>query len=530
VKGGTNRVIEYFGSGTQALSATGKCTVTNMGAELGATTSLFPFDARIDAYLRGTRRADLADLAKKYSHLLTADPEVEKDPGRYFDRVVEIDLSTLEPHIVGPHTPDLARPISQLKKEVAEKGYPDAISVSLVGSCTNSSYEDIERATDVARQAQKHGAKMAVPLLISPGSERINQTIRRDGQMQTLESVGATVLANACGPCIGQWRREEIKQGQANTIVTTFNRNFPARNDGNAATLAFIASPEVTVAYGLAGRLSFDPLNDELTGSDGKPYKLSPPAQAPDLPPKGFVVDDTGYEAPPADSSKVSLEVKKDSDRLELLSPFPAWSGKDLTALPILLKVKGKCTTDHISPAGMWLKYRGHLDRISDNMFLGAISAYSGEPGKVTNPLTGEAHRPTPQVARAFKANSQNWVVIGDENYGEGSSREHAAMSPRLLGGVAVIVRSFARIHESNLKKQGLLPLTFADPADYDKIKETDTFSITGLASLAPGKDLTGIIHHADGSKEEIKLKHTFNPDQIKWFKAGSALNLLRPS
>jgi aconitate hydratase len=528
VKGGTNRVIEYFGPGTASISCTGKGTITNMGAELGATTSVFPFDERMDVYLRGTERAKLADLAVKYRHLLTPDPECVASPKKFYDQVVEIDLSKLEPQIVGPHSPDLCRPVSKLKNDVKEKGYADTLTAALVGSCTNSSYEDISRATDVARQAKARGVKMAVPLLISPGSERIFKTIERDGQLAELEAAGATVLANACGPCIGQWKRDDIKKGQDNSIITSFNRNFPARNDGNAGTLAFIASPEIVLAYGLAGRLSFDPLTDELKDSQGKPFKLEPPHKAPEVPPNGFVKEVSGYDAPPEDGDAVKLEVAPTSERLQLLEPFQPWDGNDFELLPLLLKAKGKCTTDHISPAGPWLRFRGHLDHISDNMFLGAVNAFSSEPGKTKNLLTAEASLSIPKTAREYKAKGLRWVVVGDENYGEGSSREHAAMSPRFLNAAAIVVRSFARIHESNLKKQGVLPLTFANAADYDLVREDDRISLSGLKKLAPGSEITMTLQHADGKTDTAKLKHTLNAEQIEWFKAGSALNILR--
>ena len=527
VKGGTNAVIEYFGPGASSISCTGKGTITNMGAELGATTSLFPFDATMDRYLRGTERAALADLAQRRSELLAADPEVERDPERYFSRIVEIDLSHLEPHLVGPHTPDLARPVSQVAKAVREEGYPDSISVTLIGSCTNSSYEDISRVADVVEQARSHGARAVVPLLVTPGSEQIRATIERDGQMAALQSVGAQVLANACGPCIGQWKREEVKQGERNTIVTSFNRNFPRRNDGNPSTLAFIGSPEIVAAYALAGRLSFNPLTDPVKVNGGS-FVLQAPAPAPDLPARGFVKDVSGYLAPPLDGSAVEMKVAPDSKRLQLLTPFSPWNGGDFRGLPLLLKARGKCTTDHISPAGPWLRFRGHLDNISDNMFTGAVNAFTGTPGETGNLLTGEPGQSIPKVARAYKAAGLQWVVVGDENYGEGSSREHAAMSPRHLGAAAVLVRSFARIHESNLKKQGILPLTFEDPADYDKVRETDRIDLLGLLALAPGSTVTAVLHHDDGSEERISLRHTFNREQIGWFKAGSALNVLK--
>jgi aconitate hydratase len=528
VKGGTNAVIEYFGPGAASISCTGKGTITNMGAELGATTSIFPYDDAMDRYLRGTDRGALADLAAKHRSLLVSDPEVEKDPSKYFSRVIEIDLSTLEPHLVGPHTPDLARPVSKVAEAVKAESYPDQISVALIGSCTNSSYEDISRVTDVVLQAKSHGMTAATPFLVSPGSEQIHATIQRDGQLGEIRSIGGQVLANACGPCIGQWKRDELKPGTRNTIVTSFNRNFPARNDGSRETLAFIASPEIVAAYALAGKLSFNPLSDTLVGGDGKAFKLNAPAPAPDLPKGGFVKDANGYLAPPADGSKSPITVDPASKRLQLLTPFAPWDGKDFDKLPLLLKAKGKCTTDHISPAGPWLRFRGHLDNISDNMFTGAVNAFSGDAGTTKNLVTGDTGQPIPKVARDYKAQGLRWVVVGDENYGEGSSREHAAMSPRFLGAAAVIVRSFARIHESNLKKQGVLPLTFADASDYDKVRETDRISVTGLSSLAPGTDVRATLHHEDGSHDQVVLKHTLNAEQIAWFKAGSALNVIK--
>ncbi|HVM45046.1 MAG TPA: aconitate hydratase, partial [Candidatus Thermoplasmatota archaeon] len=528
VSGGTNAVVEYFGPGTKSISATGKATICNMGAEIGATCSMFPYDERMKTYLKATERAALARLADQHKHLLRADPEVEAEPERYFDRVIEIDLSTLEPHLVGPHTPDLARPVSAMKKAVETENYPQQISVSLIGSCTNSSYEDISRVADVARQAKAKGATMKTPLLVSPGSEQIHLTIQRDGQMRTIEQVGATVLANACGPCIGQWSRPELKPGEANVIVTSFNRNFPKRNDGNAGTMAFIGSPEIVMAYGLAGRLDFNPLTDEIEGADGKRFRLAPPKPAPEVPERGFVRDEQGYQMPAkaAEAKKLEVVIRPESKRLQILEPFRPWSGKDVEKATLLLKAKGKCTTDHISPAGPWLKYRGHLNNISDNMFLGAINAFSGEAGKGRNQLTGEVGA-FPAVARAYKAQGIPWVVVGDENYGEGSSREHAAMEPRYLGGVAIIARSFARIHETNLKKQGLMPLTFANKADYDKVREDDRISIVGLKGLAPGRPLEVVLHHSDGTEDRFPVNHTFNAEQVEWFRAGSALNVL---
>ncbi|HUR63270.1 MAG TPA: aconitate hydratase [Candidatus Thermoplasmatota archaeon] len=526
VQGGTNAVIEYFGEGTASISATGKATITNMGAELGATTSVFPHDARMDTYLKATGRAGLAELAGKvHKELLVADPEVLANPAKFFDQVVEIDLTTLEPHLVGPHTPDLARPVSEVAASVVKEKYPDRISVALVGSCTNSSYEDMERTADIARQASAHGLKVQSPLLVTPGSEQVHLTIQRDGQMASIQKVGATVLANACGPCIGQWNRPEADTKAENTIVTSYNRNFPKRNDGSAKTLAFIGSPEITIAYGLAGRLSFNPLTDELVGADGKPFRLVAPKPAPEVPAKGFVPDPDGYLAPAAGTVEVRVDPK--SDRLQLLEPFPAWGGKDLVDLPLLLKAKGKCTTDHISQAGPWLKYRGHLDNISNNCFLGAINAFTGSAGGGKDQLDGKT-KLFPEIARHYKAQGIQWVVVGDQNYGEGSSREHAAMEPRHLGCAAVLCRSFARIHETNLKKQGLLPLTFADPADYDKVQEDDRIGILGLAQMAPGKPLQVVLRHKDGKADTIQVRHTFSADQIAWFKAGSALNLLR--
>jgi aconitate hydratase len=527
VKGGTNRIIEYFGPGARTISCTGKGTITNMGAELGATTSVFPFDDRMDRYLRATNRAALADLARKNADLLAPDPEVEAHPAKYFDQVIEIDLSTLEPHLVGPHTPDLARPVSEMARAVRDHDYPDRIAVALVGSCTNSSYEDITRAADVATQAKAHKARMVTPLLVTPGSHQIFETIKRDGQMGLLQEVGATVLANACGPCIGQWRRPEIKKGETNTIVTSFNRNFPGRNDANPETLAFMGSPEIVMAYGLAGRLSFNPMSDTLDGPDG-PWRLLPPRPAPEIPERGFVLSREGYVPPAADPRAVPMSVDPRSERLQILDPFTPMVDADFVKMPLLLKTKGKTTTDHISPAGFWLRFRGHLDRISDNMFTGAVNAFTGERGRTLNQVTGEKGADVPRVARAYKSAGLKWVVVGDENYGEGSSREHAAMSPRYLGCAAILARSFARIHESNLKKQGVLPLAFADPADYDKVRETDRITLTDLADFAPGVDVNAILHHDDGTTDTIRLKHSLNFEQISWFRAGSALNLLR--
>ncbi len=524
VKGGTNAVVEYFGPGCAALSCTGKATITNMGAELGATTSIFPYDERMAAYLRATRRADLADLADANVDLLTADPEVAAAPADYYDRIVEIDLSTLEPHLVGPHSPDIARPVGRMAEDVAREGYPAALTAALIGSCTNSSYEDICRAADVARQARAKGLKMKTSLWVSPGSDQIYETIRRDGQLEELEAVGAVVLTNACGPCIGQWKRDDVAEGEANSIITSFNRNFRKRNDGNAETHAFIGSPEVVMAYGLAGTLNFDPLKDALVNESGESVRLDAPAVADELPPEGFVVAVEGYQAPAGGGEVV---VDPESDRLALLEPFAPWDGEDMADMPVLIKALGKCTTDHISMAGPWLKYRGHLDNISENMLIGAVNAFTERTNSVKNQLDGD-YDEVPRVARAYKAAGVRWVVVGDENYGEGSSREHAAMEPRHLGAAAVIVRSFARIHETNLKKQGLLPLTFADPADYDKVREDDRVGIAGLAGLAPGSQLTVTLKHVDGTADSFAVNHTFTAEQVEWFKAGSALNRIR--
>ncbi len=526
VKGGTNAIVEYFGPGVESISATGKGTICNMGAEHGATTSVFPFDDAMDRYLRATERAKIADLVKKYSHLLKNDADVEKNPTKYYDRVLEIDLDKLEPHVVGPHTPDLSRPISQLKEDTKKNNYPDQLSAALIGSCTNSSYEDIERTVAVAKQGIAAGLKSKVSLLVTPGSEQVFETIKRDGYMEILEQVGATVLANACGPCIGQWKRDDSKMGDRNSIITSYNRNFPRRNDGNPETLAFIASPEIVMAMALAGKLSFDPLLDSLD-KDGKKIKLSVPPSAADIPKKGFAISWKGYVAP-VQGGKVDVRINPSSDRLALLPPFDVWNGKDFLDLPILLKASGKCTTDHISPAGPWLKYRGHLDKISDNMFIGAVNAFTKEAGKGTNLLTGAKSQGFSDIAREYKAKNTRWIVIGDENYGEGSSREHAAMEPRYLGCAAVIARSFARIHETNLKKQGLLPLHFVDPKSYDLIDEADRVTISGLSTLAPKKNLQVQLKKSSGETKNFEVRHTMTAEQIEWFKAGSALNAAR--
>ena len=523
-KGGTNHIVEYFGPGCESISCTGKATIANMGAEHGATTSIFPYDERMAKYLASTSRSDLAEIANKNRDILRADAEVEANPEKFYDRVIEINLSELEPHVVGPHTPDLARPVSKMAEDAKKNGYPLNLTSALIGSCTNSSYEDMGRAADIAKQAIKAGAKASIPFMVSPGSIQIFETIKRDGQMKDLEAIGGVVLSNACGPCIGQWKRDDIKSGEKNSIITSFNRNFPARNDANPETMAFIASPEIVVAYSLTGTLAVNPMKDEFTTKDGKKIKLQPPEIADEFPKKGFVKTLEGYAAPAADGSKVKIEVSPTSDRIQLLSPFPKWDGKDYVELPLLVKAKGKCTTDHISPAGPWLKYRGHLDNISNNMFLGAVNAFSGSAGKTRNLLSGETEIDIPKVARDYKAKGFRWVVVGDENYGEGSSREHAAMSPRYLGAAAVITRSFARIHETNLKKQGVLPLYFVNAADYDKVQEKDRVSVLGLSSLAPGKNLTCVLKHENGSEDRFEVKHTLTAEQVEWFKAGSAL------
>jgi aconitate hydratase len=527
VKGGTNRIIEYFGPGTASISTTGKGTITNMGAELGATTSIFPYDQRAKTYLDATQRARIATLAEANKDLLMADAEVAADPESFFDLVIEIDLDTLEPHIVGPFTPDLARPISHMAGDVTEHGYPNDLSAALIGSCTNSSYEDLTRAADVAEQALAHGATAKTTLWVTPGSEQIEATIERDGQMATLNRLGATVLANACGPCIGQWHRKDISEGDTNSIISSFNRNFAKRNDGNPQTNSFISSPEIVIAYALTGKLTVNPLSDELTADDGTAYRLEPPAPAPDVPENGFVFKAEGYLPPPEDRSSVEVTVRDESERLQLLEPFPPWDGKDYERMPVLLKARGKCTTDHISQAGPWLRFRGHLDNISDNLFLGAVNSFADDPGFGIDIETGEVTS-LPKLARSYKERGIRWVAVADENYGEGSSREHAAMEPRHMAGTAIIARSFARIAETNLKKQGMLGLRFVDPSDFDKIHVDDRISLIGLADLAPDRQITAVIHHADGSEERIQLDHTLNEEQVEWFKAGSALNVLR--
>lgn len=529
VAGGTNKIVEYFGPGTAELSCTAKATITNMGAELGATTSVFPFDARMGDYLRATGRGEWATLAEGVREHLVADQEVAASAPKYYDEIVEIDLSMLEPQVVGPHTPDLTRPVSQMAADVAKNNYPAKLTAALIGSCTNSSYEDIGRAAHLARQARARGLKARVPFLVSPGSEQVRATIERDGLLADLEAIGATVLANACGPCIGQWERTDVTKGEANSIITSFNRNFRARNDGNPGTHSFIGSPEVVTAYALTGRLDVNPFKDGVMLDDGSVLKLDPP-MANELPAKGFDAGLSGYAAPSDNPGAVSVTIDPKSDRLSLLAPFePVDKITGYQDLPVLLKAAGKCTTDHISPAGPWLRFRGHLDRISDNMFTGANNAFSPEkPGTGFNILTGSTGDALPAIARAYKAKGLGWVAVGDGNYGEGSSREHAAMSPRYLGCRVVLVRSFARIHETNLKKQGVLPLVFADPADYERIRKDDRLSFSGLDRIAPGQPVTLSIRHTDGLVEKFEARHSLTPEQIGWFVAGSALNLIR--
>jgi aconitate hydratase len=526
VKGGTNKILEYFGPGAESISATGKGTICNMGAELGATTSVFAFDGRMAAYLRATERGDVATLAEQSREHLVPDPEVLEEPKRFYDEVVEIDLTALEPHVVGPHSPDRARPISKLAADVKQNGWPAEIKAALIGSCTNSSYEDMRRAAHVAMQGIKAGLKAKTPFMVTPGSERVFQTIKRDGVVGTFDRMGATLLANACGPCIGQWKRSDVGREETNTIVSSFNRNFPGRNDGSPATLSFLTSPEIVTALAFAGTLEFDPVHGTLTGPDGKAFRFTPP-EGEELPRDGFVRGEEGYEAPAEDGEAVEVEIPPGSERLQLLQPFPRWDGRDFERLPVLVKTKGKTTTDHISPAGAWLRYRGHLDRISDNMFLGAVNAFTGEIGKGVNVLTGEAGVPFTRIARDWKAKGVGWVVVGDENYGEGSSREHAAMSPRYLGARAVLAKSFARIHETNLKKQGILPLTFADPKDYDLFEQDDRVSIVGLAGLAPGRPVEVRIHRPDGRTVSLQARHSLTAEHVEWFRAGSALNAI---
>ncbi|MBP1675910.1 MAG: aconitase [Bacteroidetes bacterium] len=523
VKGGTNAVIEYFGEGTESLSATGKGTICNMGAEVGATTSVFPFDAKSAAYLEATGRAEVAAIALKNKAYLQPDPEVVANPEKYYDRLIEINLSELEPYVNGPFTPDLAYPISEFGKIVKEKGYPQKMEVGLIGSCTNSSYEDLTRAVSVVKKAKEDGLKVKAQFIINPGSEQVRYTADRDGILGEFESVGGVVMANACGPCIGQWKREIDVPERPNSIVTSFNRNFAKRADGNPNTHIFIGSPEVVAALTIAGDLAFNPLTDTLVNEKGENVKLSEPKGF-ELPVNGYAVEDPGYIAPVADGSKVVVKINPDSKRLQILEPFKPWDGKDLTEQPLLIKVKGKCTTDHISMAGPWLRFRGHLDNISDNMLIGAVNAFNDKTNSVLDPETGQ-YIAVPELARKFKSQGIGSVVIAEENYGEGSSREHAAMEPRHLNVKAILVKSFARIHETNLKKQGMLALTFVDKNDYDKVREGDKISVLGLSAFAPGKNLTIVLKHSDGTTEQFEAQHTYNNAQIEWFKSGSALN-----
>jgi aconitate hydratase len=526
VKGGTGCILEYFGEGAKSISCTGKGTICNMGAEIGATTSLFAYDVKMEEYLRGTDRNDVADGASLIKEYLTADDDVYKNPSQYFDQVIEINLSELEPHINGPFTPDLATPVSQFASLVKEKGWPEKLEVGLIGSCTNSSYEDLTRAASVAQQAISKKLKARSSFTITPGSEQVRFTADRDGLLSTFEEIGGVVLANACGPCIGQWARYGADKHERNSIMTSFNRNFAKRNDGNPNTHGFVASPEIVTAYSIAGTLLFNPLTDTLTNEDGIAVKLDEPTGS-EMPENGFDVKDSGYQKPAEDGSGIEVLVDPNSDRLQLLKPFEPWNGRDYVNLRLLIKARGKCTTDHISMAGPWLKYRGHLDNISNNMLIGAVNFFNDKTNSIKNHITGH-YDEVPKTARMYKAQGIGTIIVGDENYGEGSSREHAAMEPRHLGVKVVLVRSYARIHEANLKKQGMLALTFMDKADYDKILEDDLLDISGLTTFTPGKPLIIRLRHADGSIEEIFATHTYNESQIGWFKAGSALNLIR--
>ena len=528
VKGGTGCIVEYFGDGADSLSATGKGTICNMGAEIGATTSIFGYDAKMSEYLKATGREEIATLADAIINDLRADEDVNNSPEKYFDQVIEIDLNTLEPYVNGPFTPDAAYPISEFVKVVQEKGYPQKLEVGLIGSCTNSSYEDITRAASVARQATAKNLKAKAEFVITPGSELIRYTTERDGLLGDFEKIGGVVMANACGPCIGQWKRHTDDPERRNSIITSFNRNFAKRNDGNPNTHGFVASPEIVTAYAISGDLCFNPLTDYLVNESGEKVKLDEP-QGIELPVAGFDVKDAGFLAPPADGSAIQINVKLDSERLQLLEPFEAWKGSDLLGLPLLIKAKGKCTTDHISMAGPWLRFRGHLDNISNNMLIGALNFYNEKTNFIKNQLDTN-YDTVPATARAYKAAGMGSIVVGDENYGEGSSREHAAMEPRHLGVRAILVKSFARIHETNLKKQGMLALTFADKADCDLIREDDRIDITGLTLFAPGKPLILVLHHSDGTKDQFPVNHSYNQMQIEWFKTGGALNLLRKS
>ncbi len=525
VKGGTGAILEYFGPGAESISCTGKGTICNMGAEIGATTSNFGYDKKMSEYLRGTDRAAIADEADKIADYLTGDPKVYEDPESYFDQVIEINLSELEPHINGPFTPDLATPMSQFADAVKKNGWPQELEVGLIGSCTNSSYEDITRAASIARQAAGKGLKAKSEFTITPGSEQVRYTVERDGYLEDFNKIGGVVLANACGPCIGQWARHGADKKEKNSIITSFNRNFAKRNDGNPNTHSFVASPEIVTAMALAGDLTFNPMTDSLTNEKGESVKLEEPRGI-EMPVKGFAVEDAGYQAPAKDGSDVEVIVSPESERLQLLTPFAPWNGKNLTGMKLLIKAKGKCTTDHISMAGPWLRFRGHLDNISNNLLTGAVNAFNDKTDSVKNTLTGD-YDSVPTVQRAYKAKGIPTIVVGDENYGEGSSREHAAMEPRHLGVRVVLVKSFARIHETNLKKQGMLALTFDNPDDYDKIQEDDTIDIIDLDQLAEGKPLTLVLKHADGSSDTIMTNHSYNEGQIGWFRAGSALNLI---
>ena len=526
VKGGTGCIVEYFGEGARSMSCTGKGTICNMGAEIGATTSTFGYDESMERYLRATNRADVADAANAVKEHLTADPEVYANPEQYFDQVIEINLSELEPHLNGPFTPDLATPVSKMKEEAEKNGWPLKVEWGLIGSCTNSSYEDLSRAASIAKQAVEKGLVTKAEFGINPGSEQVRYTAERDGLLNTFTDLDATIFTNACGPCIGMWARVGAEKAEKNTIVHSFNRNFAKRADGNPNTYAFVASPELVAAIAISGDLSFNPLTDTLVNDKGEAVKLDPPV-GDELPQKGFDVEDAGYQAPAADGSDVVVAVSPTSDRLQLLDPFAAWEGTDITGLKLLIKAKGKCTTDHISMAGPWLKYRGHLDNISNNLLIGAVNFFNEKTDSVKNQLTGE-YGPVPATQRAYKAAGIGSIVVGDENYGEGSSREHAAMEPRHLGVRAVLVKSFARIHETNLKKQGMLALTFVNKDDYNKIQEDDTIDIIGLTEFAPGKPLTLVLHHADGTTEQFEANHSYNEQQIGWFKAGGALNIIR--
>lgn len=526
VKGGTGAVVEYFGEGAQSLSCTGKGTICNMGAEVGATTSTFGYDNSMERYLRATNRDDVADAANAIKEHLTGDPEVYENPEKYFDQVIEINLDELEPFLNGPFTPDRATPISKMQETAAENGWPLKVEYGLIGSCTNSSYEDISRAASVAKQAIDKKLKTKSQFTITPGSEQVRYTIERDGFIDTFDKIGASVFANACGPCIGQWARPGSEKGEKNTIVHSFNRNFAKRADGNPNTYAFVASPEMVTALTIAGSLTFNPMIDKLVNEEGKEVMLDPPAGE-ELPKKGFEVDDPGYQAPSENGEGVEIKVKSDSDRLQLLSPFDAWDQKNISGMRVLIKAKGKCTTDHISMAGPWLKFRGHLDNISNNLLIGAVNFFNDKTDTVKNQLTGE-YNSVPKVQRAYKAAGIPTIIVGDQNYGEGSSREHAAMEPRHLGARVVLVKSFARIHETNLKKQGMLALTFDNEADYDKVLENDTIDTVDLQDFAPGNQITLVLKHEDGSEDVIKTNHTYNENQIEWFKAGSALNLIK--